>query len=214
MKSSSVKPLFITFEGSEGSGKSLQARSLYRKLNSLAIPTILVHEPGSTPLGEKLSRLLKRNRATAISPLSELLLFNASRAQLVSVAILPSLKSGKIVVCDRYTDSTLAYQGYGRGLKLKTVRAVNDIATGGLAPDLTVLLNIPVREGLARKRGSDTDRFEHEALAFHERVCQGYLTMARKEPQRFFVVDGRQDKQTISRIVWKRVSDLLNTKGT
>ncbi len=214
MKSSSVKSLFITFEGGEGSGKSLQARSLYRKLCRLSIAAILVHEPGSTPLGEKLSRLLKRSRNTTISPLSELLLFNASRAQLVSEVILPSLKSGKIVVCDRYTDSTLAYQGYGRGLKLKTVHATNDIATGGLTPDLTVLLDMPVGEGLARKRGSDADRFESEELVFHERVRQGYLTMARKEPRRFFVVDGQQDKWTISQVVWKRVSDLLNTQGT
>jgi dTMP kinase len=213
MKSSSVKPLFITFEGGEGCGKSLQARSLYRKLCRLSINALLVHEPGSTPLSEKLSRLLKRSRVTAISPLSELLLFNASRAQLVNDVILSSLKSGKIVVCDRYTDSTLAYQGYGRGLKLKTVRAANDIATGGLAPDLTVLLDMPVDEGLARKRGSDTDRFESEELVFHERVRQGYLTMARKEPRRFFVVDGRQDKQTISQTVWKRVSDLLNIQS-
>lgn len=214
MKSSSVKSLFFTFEGGEGSGKSLQARSLYRKLCRLSIAAILIHEPGSTPLGERLSRLLKRSRTTTISPLSELLLFNASRAQLVSEVILPSLKSGKIVVCDRYTDSTLAYQGYGRGLKLKTVHATNDIATGGLTPDLTVLLDMPVGEGLARKRGSDTDRFESEELVFHERVRQGYLTMARKEPRRFFVVDGRQDKRTISQVVWKRVSDLLNTQGT
>ena len=210
MKSSSVKSLFITFEGGEGSGKSLQAQSLYRKLCQLSIDAILVHEPGSTPLGERLSRLLKRSRVTAISPLSELLLFNASRAQLVSEVILPSLKSGKIVVCDRYTDSTLAYQGYGRGLKLKTVHTANDIATGGLAPNLTVLLDMPVGEGLARKRGSDTDRFESEELAFHERVREGYLAMARQEPRRFFVVDGRQDKRTISQVVWKQVSDLLN----
>jgi len=204
--------MFITFEGGEGSGKSLQARSLYRKLCRLSIPVILVHEPGSTPLGERLSRLLKWGRATAISPMSELLLFNASRAQLVSEVILPSLKNGKIVVCDRYTDSTLAYQGYGRGLKLKTVRTANDIATGGLMPDLTMLLDIPVGEGLARKRVNATDRFENEELAFHKRVRQGYLTLARKEPRRFFVVDGRQDKRTISQIIWKRVSAMLGER--
>jgi dTMP kinase len=208
MKNMKPRPLFITFEGGEGSGKSSQARTLYNKLRRLSIPAILIHEPGSTILGEKISYLLKHSHST-ISPLSELLLFNAARAQLVSEVIIPALKNGKIVICDRYTDSTLAYQGYGRGLKLKTVRAVNENTTGGLIPDLTLLLDIPVSDGLARKRGISSDRFEREELAFHERVRQGYQKIARNESSRFMVIDAGQDKRTISQIIWNRVSGML-----
>jgi dTMP kinase len=199
MKNMKPRPLFITFEGGEGSGKSSQARTLYNKLR---------HEPGSTILGEKISYLLKHSHST-ISPNSELLLFNAARAQLVSEVIIPALKNGKVVVCDRYTDSTLAYQGYGRGLKIKTVRAVNENATGGLIPDLTLVLDIPVKDGLERKRGISSDRFEREELAFHERVRQGYQKIARNESRRFMVIDAGQDKRTISQIIWKRVSGML-----
>lgn len=209
MKNSGSKSLFITFEGAEGSGKSTQARKLYQKLRRLSIPAVLVHEPGSTPLGEKLSRLLKRSSLGSISATSELLLFNAARAQLVNNIIVPSLKDGSCVVCDRYTDSTLAYQGYGRGLKLQIVRTANDIATGGLKPDITILLNIPVRDGLARKKGTHIDRFESEDVAFHERVRRGYLILARAETDRFFIVDGRQSEQVISKDVWRWISKLL-----
>lgn len=204
MKKIKSKPLFITFEGEEGSGKSSQARTLYRKLCRLSIPAILIHEPGSTVLGEKISRLLKHSHS-AISPMSELLLFNAARAQLVNEVIEPSLKNGKIVVCDRYDDSTLAYQGYGRGLNLEIVRAINKTATGGLVPDLTILLDIPVAKGLARKRGISDDRFEREEMAFHDKVRQGYLKIAKMESHRFLVIDARQDKQTISKIIWEQV---------
>ena len=136
--------LFITFEGGEGSGKSLQTRALYRTLCRLDIPTILIHEPGSTLLGERLTRLLKWAQSTNISPLTELMLFNASRAQLVDEVIWPALKAGKIVICDRYTDSTVAYQGYGRGIDIDTIKNINNAATGAQEPDLTVLLDIPV----------------------------------------------------------------------
>lgn len=138
--------LFITFEGGEGSGKSVQARLLYRRLSLLAIPALLTHEPGGTSLGRKISYWLKWARNTGISPLTELLLFNASRAQLLEEVIRPNLKSGKVVICDRYVDSTTAYQSYGRGLKLETVETINNSATQGLIPDLTVLLDIPVEE--------------------------------------------------------------------
>ncbi len=209
MKNSGSKSLFVTFEGGEGSGKSVQSRILYRRLNKLAISTLIVHEPGSTPLGEKLSRLVKSCRSGSISPITELLLFNAARAQLVSNVIRPRLDSGTVVICDRYTDSTLAYQGYGRRLKQEIVRGANEIATGGLKPDLTILLDVPVSEGLERKRSNDTDRFQSEEVAFHERVRRGYLTLARKEPARFIVIDGTMSKQSISQIIWQRVNQLL-----
>jgi len=200
---------FITFEGVEGSGKSLQSRALFHRLCRMSIPAIHIHEPGSTALGEKLSRVLKRSLDTAISPLSELLLFNASRAQLVAGVILPALKDGKVVVCDRFTDSTIAYQGCGRGLEMNVVRKANDIATGGLVPDLTVLLDVPVAEGLARKRGKRADRFEQEEIYFHERVRQGYLVLARQEPVRFLVIDGLQDRRAIAATISGRVDVLL-----
>ena len=202
--------LFITFEGGEGSGKSLQTRALYRKLCRLDIPAILIHEPGSTPLGEKITRLLKWSRTTKISPLAELMLFNASRAQLVDKVIKPALKVGHIVICDRYTDSTIAYQGYGRRLDIGTIKNANDIATGALKPGLTVLLDIPVGEGFARKRGQEQDRFEQEARAFHQRVRKGYLKLADEEPQRWLVIDASLPKEKIKKIIWEKVSGLLS----
>ena len=142
--------LFITFEGGEGSGKTLQARALYRRLSQLAIPALLTQEPGGTSLGKKLARWLKWAEEAGILPLTELLMFNASRAQLVEEVIQPNLKGGKVVICDRYADSTTAYQSYGRGLDLEMVKTINNTATRGLKPDLTVLLDIPAEEGLAR----------------------------------------------------------------
>ena len=205
--------LFITFEGGEGCGKSVQARALYRRLSQLAIPAILTHEPGSTPFGNKIARWLKWTKDTDISPLTELLLFNASRAQLVTKVIQPNLQSGKIVICDRYADSTTAYQSYGRGLDLEMVKAINNTATRGLKPDLTVLLDISAEKGLARKRGKRQDRFEQEALAFHQRVRDSYLKLAANDPQRWLVVDASQSKAKISQIIWKRVERLLLSHG-
>jgi dTMP kinase len=179
----------------------------------LAIPAILTHEPGGTPLGERIARSLKWAKNTEISPLGELLLFNASRAQLVAEVIKPNLADGKIVICDRHADSTTAYQGYGRGVNLEMVQAINNAATQGLKPDLTVLLDIPVEEGLARKVNRKQDRFEQEALAFHQRVRDGYLKMAASEPERWFVVDARQSKRKIAHLIWQRVSQLLSERG-
>ncbi len=200
--------LFITFEGGEGAGKSVQSRALYRRLSQLAIPALLTQEPGGTPLGKKIARWLKWDK-TDISPLSELLLFNASRAELVTEVIQPSLKNGKIVICDRYADSTAAYQSYGRGLDLKTVKAINHTATQGLEPDLTLLLDMPAETGLARKRVQKQDRFEREALAFHQRVRESYLKMAADDPQRWLVVDASLPRAKVSEIIWDKVKQLL-----
>ena len=202
--------LFITFEGGEGSGKSFQVKELYRRLLQLAIPALLTHEPGGTPFGKKLARWLKWAQGIDISPLTELMLFNASRAQLVAEVIQPGLESGKVVISDRYTDSTTAYQGYGRGLDLEMVRATNNAATQGLKPDLTILLDISAEEGFARKKAKSRDRFEQEALAFHRRVREGYLELARAEPERWLVVDASQAKRKITKIIWQRVSQLLS----
>jgi len=201
--------LFITFEGGEGSGKSFQARTLYRRLSQLAVPALLIHEPGGTELGKLLARWLKWAQGTGISPLSELLMFNASRAQLIDEVIQPALREGKVVICDRYADSTIAYQSYGRGLELKMVKAVNDAATRGLRPALTVLMDIPAEAGLARKKGRRRDRFEQEDLDFHGRVREGYLKLAADDPECWLVVDARQSKEKVKEIIWVRVSQLL-----
>lgn len=205
--------LFITFEGGEGSGKSVQAKALYRRLLKLAIPAILTHEPGGTPFGKRLGRWLKWAQGADIPPLVEPLLFNASRAQLVAEVIKPSLDKGKVVISDRYADSTTAYQGYGRGLDLQMVRAINNAATQGLKPDLTILLDMSAEDGLARKTGREKDRFEQEDSVFHQRVRQGYLQLAADEPQRWFVVDAAQSKQKIAGIIWEKVRRLLSSGG-
>ena len=202
--------LFITFEGGEGSGKSVQAKALYRRLSQLAIPVILTHEPGVTLLGRKVARWLKWGGDMGISPTAELLLFNVSRAQLMAEVIQTSLASGQVVLCDRYADSTIAYQSYGRGLDRGMVRAVNQAATQGLNPDLTILLDLPVEVGLGRKRDRRQDRFEREDIAFHRRVRRGYLKLAAEEPRRWLVVDAKQPKEKISQIIWQRVSKLLS----
>jgi len=205
-----IMSLFITFEGGEGCGKSVQSRALYRQLSQLAIPALLTHEPGGTSLGKKLGRWLKWAKDTDMSPLTELLLFNASRAQLVTEVIQPNLESGITVICDRYADSTTAYQGFGRGLDLEVVKAINDAATQGLKPDLTILLDMPVETGLARKRGRRQDRFEQEDIGFHQRVRDGYLKLAANEPQRWLVIDATQSKAKIAQIIWQRISQLLS----
>jgi dTMP kinase len=205
--------LFITFEGGEGCGKSLQARALYRKLNKLPIPVILTHEPGGTALGEKIARWLKWAKGGDISPVTELLLFNASRSLLVNEVIRPNLEDGKVVICDRFADSTTAYQSFGRGLDLKTVRQINDTATRSLKPHLTILLDIPPEEGLNRKSRQKQDRFEQEDLIFHRKVREGYLALAKAEPKRWLVVDANQSKQKIAETIWGKISRLLSRQG-
>ncbi|MFC1940132.1 dTMP kinase [Chloroflexota bacterium] len=205
--------LFITFEGGEGSGKTFQARVLFKRLSQLAIPALLTHEPGGTFLGRKLARWLKWAQDEGIAPLTELLLFNASRVQLVEEVIRPNLKNGKVIICDRYADSTTAYQSYGRGLDLEMVMNVNNTATRGITPDLTVLLDISIKEGFARKGTKRLDRFEQENIAFHQRVREGYLKLAASEPGRWLVIDAAQSKEKIQDIIWQRVSRLLSDLG-
>ncbi len=205
--------LFITFEGGEGCGKSVQTRALYRRLSQLAIPVLLTREPGGTPFGDRLGHWLKWGQDKDVSPLTELLLFNASRAQLVKEVIKPNLERGTIVICDRYTDSTTTYQSYGRGLDLELVKTVNSAAAQGLEPDLTVLLDMPVDEGLGRKKGKRRDRFEQENIAFHQRVREGFLKLAADNPKRWLVIDASQSRTKIREIIWQRVSRLLQLQG-
>jgi len=201
--------LFITFEGCEGSGKSTQARILYTRLHKLAVPALLTHEPGVTRLGMRITRLLKWAKEVSISPEAELLLFNASRLQLVTEVIRPGLESDKVVICDRYADSTTAYQGYGRRLDLSLVEDINKFGTMSLKPDLTILLDIPVKAGITRKR-TKKDRFESENETFHQRVREGYLKLAADEPQRWLVIDAAQNKDIIAGKIWNKVSQLIS----
>ena len=200
--------LFITFEGGEGCGKSTQSRLLLKKLEQRNIPVVLTHEPGGTALGNELRKALKRKRGSSISPQTELFLVAASRAQLVAELIRPALEEGKVVICDRFTHSTMVYQGYGRGLDFTAIQMVNNMATGNLNPDLIILLDISPEQGLARKR-SLKDRFELEDLSFHRRVREGYLKMAVAEPDRWLVIDASLPKAKIAEIIWDRVSRLL-----
>jgi dTMP kinase len=200
--------LFITFEGGEGCGKSTQSRLLLKRFEQQNIPVVLTHEPGGTALGNELRKTLKRKRDSSISPHAELFLLAASRAQLVAEVIRPALEEGKVVVCDRFTHSTMVYQGYGRGLDFTAIKMVNNMATGYLNPDLIILLDISPEQGLARKQ-SLKDRFELEDLSFHRRVREGYLKMAAAEPDRWLVIDASLPKGKIAEIIWDRVSQLL-----
>ena len=200
--------LFITFEGGEGCGKSTQSRLLLKKLEQQNVPVVLTHEPGGTALGNELRRALKRRWGSFISPQAELFLVAASRAQLVAELIRPALQEGKVVICDRFTHSTMVYQGYGRGLDFTAIQMVNNMATRNLNPDLIIFLDIPPKQGLARKR-SLKDRFELEDLSFHLRVREGYVKMAATEPDRWLVIDASLPKARIAKIIWDRVSQLL-----
>ena len=200
--------LFIAFEGGEGCGKSTQSSLLFKKLEQQNIPAVLTHEPGGTALGNELRKVLKRKRGSSISPQAELFLVAASRVQLVAEVIRPALEEGKVVICDRFTYSTLVYQGYGRGLELSFVETVNNIATQNLKPDLAILLDISPEQGLTRKR-SLRDRFELEDLSFHRRVREGYLKMVAAESERWLVIDASLPKVKIAEIIWDRVSQLL-----
>jgi len=200
--------LFITFEGGEGCGKSTQSRLLLKKLEQQNVPVVLTHEPGGTVLGNELRRTLKRKGGSSISPQAELFLLAASRAQLVAEVIRPALQEAKVVLCDRFTHSTMVYQGYGRGLDFTAIKMVNNMATRNLNPDLIILLDISPEQGLARKQ-SLKDRFELEDLSFHRRVREGYLKMAAAEPDRWLVIDASLPKGKIAEIIWNRVSRLL-----
>ena len=200
--------LFISFEGGEGSGKSTQAERLARRLRAHHCQVLLTYEPGGTALGNELRDLLKSNPRVALSAGAELLLFAAARSQLTQEVILPALDKGVCVICDRYMDSTTAYQGYGRGLPLDTVETVNRFATHGLQPDLVFLLDMQPDESLERKR-LPRDRIEDEGSSFHKRVRAGYLEMAAREPKRWLVVDAALQPDEVEQRIWSRIEPLL-----
>ena len=200
--------LFVVFEGVEGSGKSTQSKALRRRLIGGRYPVTLVREPGGTPTGEHIRRHLKG--ADHITPLAELFLFSAARTSLVEGVIRLALDRGEVVVCDRYAYSTLAYQGHARGLDIEMVRHINEIATGGLVPQLIVLLDLDPELGMTRKASDQLDRFESEQTDFHRRVRHGFLELAREEPERWLVLDSSASLGSISDLVWKRVEQMLD----
>jgi len=198
--------VFVTFEGGEASGKSTQAKLLAGALRRQGRSVVRVAEPGGTALGLRVRRIVKY-APLAISPTAEAFLFLAARSQLVEEVIRPALARGESVVCDRFADSTLAYQGHGRGLDMETLRQLNAVATGGLSPDLTVLLEMPVEEALRRRPTNAHDRFDAEQLevgGFHERVRQGFLALAGESPGRWMVVDATLPQGEVARWVRER----------
>lgn len=206
---------FITIEGPDGAGKTTQAEALTRHLRERGLDVLLTREPGGTWLGERIREvLLARTDSTATAdPLTDALLFSAARRQLVVEVLRPALAAGRTVVCARYADSTLAYQGYGAGVPLDRLRALEAAATDGLQPDLTILLDLPGRAGLARKAPGDVTRFEAEFdLPFHARVRDGFLALARAAPGRFRVIDGTRPRDEVATAV-NVVADRLIGSG-
>ena len=199
-------PAFIVFEGGEGSGKSTQARALYSRLRRVGYNVVYTHEPGGTKLGEKLRRWVKWGRDVTIP--AELLLFLASRSQLVTKVIRPALEKGSIVVCDRFTASTIAYQGYGRGMDLGLLESLNNFVTDGLAPDLVFLLDLDAEEGLSRKKRK-WDAFEREEFIFHQRVRDGYMEIAIAAPEKWVVINAELPEMQVGEIIWEQVRDFL-----
>ena len=198
---------FIVFEGGDGSGKSTQARSLLRRLRRRGIKAMRTHEPGGTPLGQSLRHLLKSGEP--MTPISELMLFEAARAQLIHQVIKPFLDQGGVVIADRFTSSTVAYQGYGRGLDRELIERLNREATGGLEPDLTVLLDLPVETALARKGGGQVDTFDDAPVDFHRKIRRGYSALAASDPEGWLILDGQRPQEELSREIWSKVQAIL-----
>jgi dTMP kinase len=205
--------VFITFEGIEGCGKTTQIDLLHTYLESSGRRVIKTREPGGTAFGESLRNAFLHAKVK-VYPLSELFVFMAMRAQHVDELILPALREGTIVLCDRFADASYAYQGYGRGIDLNVIETLNKLVVKGTKPDLTILLNCPVEKGLTRKaQSASMDRFEKEELSFHEKIKKGYEKLVKEDPKRFFVVDGKLEINTIHRTIRKKVEDLLKHHG-
>lgn len=211
--------MFITFEGPDGSGKTTQIQLLYQYLHERGYPVYLTREPGGTSIGDQIRAVLHDVRNTEMRPEAEILLYSASRAQLVGQVIRPHLAAGEVVLCDRYAESTLAYQGHGRQLDLPTLRDITAFATGGLRPDLIVYLDLPIEEGLYRRLaahrvgGEEWNRMDQEEAAFHRRVRAGYLQMATAEPDRWLILDAAQPVDVIQRRIREAVVARLEGTG-
>ena len=206
---------FITLEGPEGSGKTIHARTLADHLRAHGHDVLLTREPGGTSIGDQIRRVLFELDNTSMRPSTEFLLFSASRAQHVDEVIRPHLEGDGVVVCDRYYDSSLAYQGYGHGLDLQHLGAITDFATGGLKPDLTLLLDLSVEDGLRRRQeGGSWNRLDEYSLEFHRRVRQGYLELVAAEPERWVVVDASPSIEAVQEKIQAVVEARLAQEGT
>lgn len=211
------KSVFITFEGIEGCGKTTQAKLLVDKLHQFDLPVILTREPGGTRIGDQIRQIVLHAENTDLTPLAELLLYEASRAQHVQELIRPNLENGIHVICDRFGDASIAYQGAGRNLTAQLVHEANRLATGGLQPDLTLFLDLEPEQGLARARARNLvfdfvvaeGRFEEEDILFHRRVRDGYLELINAAPARFRVIDGRGSVAEVQQQILANVLPLL-----
>ncbi len=203
------KGYFITFEGAEGSGKSTQIRNAVAFLKKKGRSVVMLREPGGTRISERVREILLDKNNKEMSHITELLLYLAARAQIVHEKILPALKEGKVVICDRFEDSTRAYQGFGRKIPLAAIEEASKLVRGTLKPDLTFVLDIDIVKGL--KRGGRHDRIERESLSFHERVRRGFLALAKKEPRRMVVLDTSQSMELVSQEVWERLEHVFGS---
>lgn len=206
------KGILITFEGIDGSGKTTQINELIHRLDQRNIEYQLFREPGGTRIGEKIRDILLDNNHSNMLPITELLLYSASRYQLTMRSIVPALKAGKVVICDRFYDSTTAYQGYGREIDLEFIKRLNAVATESLIPDKTFILDISLEERLQRLGKKNLDRLEREALAFHKKVREGFIAMAREEPERMILIDGNRPSEEISNEIWNHVKLIKSEK--
>jgi len=199
--------IFISFEGIDGVGKSTQARLLSERLSCIGYRVMLTREPGGTAIGDRIrDMLLHLEYQGVMSSITELLLYNAARAQHLRERIIPALNDGMVVITDRFTDSTIAYQGYGRGIDISIIQSLEQIATNGLKPHLTVLLDVDVETGLSMNRGiNKIDRLEIEDVSFHRKVREGFLRIAEDAPERFLIVDASAEIEQIKEEVWQGV---------
>lgn len=207
----SDRGILITFEGSEGSGKTTQIGRIAARFQDAGYDIVVTREPGGTEIGEEIRHLLKHaSPGSNVCPETELLLFAASRAQLVREVILPNLEEGKIILCDRFVDSTTVYQGVGRQIAAEPVHVINTFAVGNLMPDITVILDVPAEVGLLRikERASDLpDRMEEENIDFYHKVREGYLMLAKAMPERFVIIDGTQQARQLEEQIWNELSE-------
>jgi len=206
-----MKGYFITFEGPDGAGKTTQIRLLNDYLRDKGWDTVLTREPGGTPLGEKIRSIILDVENKDMNPITEMLLYAAARAQHVSQIIRPALEQGKIVLCDRFVDSSIAYQGFGRGLGLAMVEGVNHYALQGIVPDMTLFFDIDPKKGLERSmiRHRGMDRLEEEKLDFHKKVYEGFIYLSKKYPERFHVIDANEEIEKIQKSVICKIEQLL-----
>jgi len=214
MQVNSQSGFFISLEGIEGTGKTTQAAYLFDRLTALGFGCLLTHEPGDTIIGERIREVLLHTDHKEMTFMTELLLYNAARAQLLDEKIRPALAKGMVVITDRFSDSTVAYQGYGRGIDLGIIANLDLIATNGAKPDLTLLFDLDIETGLRRNRKiNKIDRLELEEIEFHKRVRQGFIEITGKEPGRVRIIDASLPLEKVREAAWKIVSEEMNKRG-